>query len=75
MAYLIPLGIHSIRFNHPSLNFMDSVNYISVKLLCAFLHLHRKPPGQPVEQSTNILQHNHSLPILIQKDISPITGQ
>ena len=27
--YLIPLGIHSICFNHPSLNFMHSVNYIN----------------------------------------------
>ena len=27
--YLIPLGIDSICFNHPSLNFMNSVNYIN----------------------------------------------
>ena len=25
--------------------------YISVKLLCAFLHLHYKPPGQSIEQN------------------------
>ena len=26
-------------------------NYISVKLFCAFLHLHYTPPGLPIEHS------------------------
>ena len=33
--------------------------YISVKLLCAFLHLHYKPPGQPIEQSLPIAALTH----------------
>ena len=38
--------------------------YISLKLLCAFLHLPYKPPGQPIEQLGSKLttdRQTHSL--------------